>query len=102
MTPAIPLLIALALALTGWLTARSRAWAFQRATTVTGAKGRLHSLPSYHGWFVGLCAGIPAGLFAIVWAATSPALVVARVLRHPAAAQIPAFGINRDTILAEA
>jgi phosphate transport system permease protein len=101
-TPAVPLLIALALALTGWLTARSRAWTFQRAAEASGVKGRLHSLPTYHGWFVGLCAGVPAAVFAIVWAATSPALVVARVLRSPAAAQIPAFGINRDTILAEA
>ena len=47
MSPAIPILLALALGLIGWLAARSRAWAFRK--TARAAGGELHSLPGYHG-----------------------------------------------------
>ena len=67
-SPALPFLIALALALFGWLAARRKAELFRRTPATT-----VHSLPGYHGWFVALCAGIPAVLFALVWQATSPA-----------------------------
>jgi len=90
--------LALGLALFGWLAARGRAERFRRAN---GAF-RLHSLPIYHGWFVGLSAAVPAVIFALVWSAASPALILARVLADPAATALPAFGMNRDAILAEA
>jgi len=96
-SPAIPLILAFGLGLIGWLAARSRAWTFRRAQS-----GRMHSLPAYHGWFVGLCATVPALLFAIVWTWLSPGLVNAAVLSTPAASSLPAFGFERDTILAEA
>jgi phosphate transport system permease protein len=95
---AIPLLLAFGLGLIGWLAARSRAWTFKRASTGEA----MHSLPVYHGWFVALFAGVPAIVFSIIWASISPGLVTARVLQHPAAARLPAFGIQRDAILAEA
>jgi phosphate transport system permease protein len=97
MSPAVLILLALGLGLAGWLTARSRAWAFQHRD---GHK--LHSVPSYHGWYVALWAAVPALVFAIAWAAVEPQLVTQRVLSDPAAAALPAFGIDRDAIVGEA
>jgi len=100
MSPAIPILLAIGLGLIGWLVARSRAWAFKRAAGAVRAP--LHSLPNYHGWYVALWAAVPAILFALAWNAISPDLILAQVTAHPAAATLPAFGIERDSILAEA
>ena len=103
MSPAIPFLLALGLALFGWLAARGRATAFRRAGAGRARSGPvLHSLPVYHGWFVALASLVPSALFALAWGAISPALVLARVLADPAAKALPAFGITRDSILAEA
>ena len=98
MSPAILLLLALALGLAGWLAARARAWTFKRAQPGV----RLAALPSYHGWYVALWIVIPAVLFAMVWAALSPNLVLQSVLASPAAADLPSFGLQRQTMLAEA
>ena len=100
MSPAIPILLALGLGLIGWLAARSRAWALRRSARDAGSE--LHSLPNYHGWYVALWTIVPAAVFAIAWTAISPGLVLGKVLADPAAAAIPAFGIQRDAILAEA
>ena len=100
MSPAIPILLALALGLVGWLAARGRAWALRREVRATGSD--LHSLPNYHGWYVALWILVPALLFSVVWAAISPGLVLAHVLADPAAGQLPAFGFQRDAILSEA
>ena len=100
MSPAIPILLALGLGLIGWLAARSRAWALRRSAREAGSE--LHSLPNYHGWYVALWTVVPAAVFAIAWTAISPGLVLGKVLTDPAAASIPAFGIQRDAILAEA
>jgi phosphate transport system permease protein len=98
MSPVILILLAFGLGLAGWLAARSRAWAFQRAA---GAN-RLHSLPGYHGWYVALWTVLPALLFAVLWTAVSPGLVTQAVLADPAASALPAFGIDRDSMLGEA
>jgi phosphate transport system permease protein len=100
MSPALPLLLALALGLIAWLAARSRAWAFRKEALANG--GNLHSLPGYHGWYVALWAAIPAAAFAIAWTSLGPDLVLGQVLSDPAAASLPAFGIQRDSILSEA
>lgn len=100
MSPAIPLLLALGLGLVAWLAARSRAWTFKRAAA--GKRGALHSLPNYHGWYVALWAAVPAVLFAAAWTGISPGLIVAKALSDPAAASLPAFGVERDSIVAEA
>ncbi len=97
MSPAIPFLLVFGLGLIGWLAARSRAWSLRGSPV-----GRLHSLPGYHGWYVAIWAAVPAILFALAWNAISPALVMDRVLSAPAAASLPAFGFERDAILAEA
>jgi phosphate transport system permease protein len=97
MSPAVLILLAFGLGLAGWLAARSRAWAFQQQ----GGR-RLHSVPSYHGWYVALWAAVPALLFAVAWTAVEPLLVTQRLLSHPAAAALPGFGIQREAIIAEA
>jgi phosphate transport system permease protein len=96
-SPATLILLVFGLGLAGWLAARSRAWGFRRTPGV-----RLQSLPNYHGWYVGLWAAVPAALFALAWASLSPLLVMRSVLGDPAAAALPAFGIERETILVEA
>jgi len=98
MSPAFLYLAALGLGLAGWLVARARAWKFRRAAS--GA--RVASLPTYHGWYAALWVAVPVLLFAVVWNSTSPALVSQSVLHDPAAANLPAFGFKRDTMLAEA
>jgi len=101
MSPATPLLLALGLGLIAWLAARSRAWTFKRAAPA-GTRAPLHSLPNYHGWYVALWAAVPAAIFAVIWNGISPGLILAQVTSHPAAASLPAFGIERDSMLAEA
>jgi phosphate transport system permease protein len=90
-------MLAFGLGLIGWLAARSRAWAFKRMPDT-----RLHSLPNYHGWYVAIWAIVPALIFAVAWNGISPELIVARVLADPAAASLPPFGMDRDSILSEA
>jgi len=98
MSPAILSLLALGLGLIGWLAGRSRAWAFRRAAP----HGRINSLPDFHAWYVALWIAVPALIFALLWSAISPALVVQHVLANPAAAALPAFGFERNSMLAEA
>ncbi|MBN8483557.1 MAG: phosphate ABC transporter permease subunit PstC [Sphingomonadales bacterium] len=100
MSPALPLLLALALGLIAWLAARSRAWTFRTEARKGGSQ--LHSLPNYHAWYVALWAIVPAILFAAIWTSISPGLVLGKVLTEPAAASLPAFGIEREAILSEA
>ena len=98
MSPALLLLLALGFGLVGWLAARARAWSFRRAAP----NARLASLPSYHAWYVALWVGVPVALFAIAWNVIAPQLVLNSVLSDPAAANLPPFGMQRETILAEA
>ncbi|QPQ55226.1 phosphate ABC transporter permease subunit PstC [Allosphingosinicella flava] len=93
---AIALMI-LGLGLVAWLTARARASALARTDA-----GRLHSLPSYHGWYVALWAIVPALLFLAVWSSFSGGLVTQAVLDSPAAVGLPAEPMQRGAILAEA
>ena len=98
MSPVAPLLLVLAFGLFGWLAARARARGFTRAPGGI----RAHSLPGYHAWYVALWTVLPALVFALVWASVSPGLALHQVLADPAAANLPAFGFQRDRILAEA
>ncbi|HEU4651624.1 MAG TPA: phosphate ABC transporter permease family protein, partial [Croceibacterium sp.] len=98
MSPAFLLLLALGLGLAGWLAARARAWSFRRAAPGT----RLAALPTYHAWYVALWIAVPVLLFVLAWSAIAPQLVAQSVLTSPAAADLPAFGMQRETILGEA
>ncbi len=98
MSPAILLLLALGLGLAGWLAARARAWGFKRASEGK----RLAALPTYHAWYVALWIVVPVIIFIAIWSAIAPQLIVNSVLASPAAADLPAFGMQRAQILSEA
>ena len=98
MTQISLLLIALGLALAGWLAARARAWSFQAAA---GAP-RLAARPNYHAWYVALWIIGPVLAFILLWSFIEPQLVMQAVLASPAASELPEFGFERDSILAEA
>ncbi|WP_370188510.1 phosphate ABC transporter permease subunit PstC [Qipengyuania sp.] len=98
MSPAILFLLALGLGLAGWLAARARAWTFRRES----ADGRLPSLPTYHAWYVALWIVLPMAAFIALWSAIAPGLVTQQVLASPAAAELPEFGFQRQTMLNEA
>jgi len=98
MSPPLLIFLALALGVVGWVIARARAYSF--AATQPG--GRLAALPAYHGWYVAMSVVIPAILFIVVWGIVSPGLVARSVLADPAAAVLPADGLVRQTMLAEA
>ena len=98
MSPAILLLLALALGLIGWLAARARAWSYVRDEP----RRRLGALPVYHAWYVALWIAVPVLLFVLLWTALAPPLISKVVLASPAASALPAFGMERETILAEA
>jgi len=92
------LLVVLGLGLAGWLFARSRAIMFRRADS----KRRIASLPNYHGWYAALWIAVPAIAFIVIWSPVSDALIMQTVLSHPAAANLPPFGLERESILSEA
>ena len=91
------LFLVLGLGLIGWLTGRARAGRLIRA-----APKRSHSRPGQHAAYVAMWTALPALLFLTVWSAISPALVRDAVLETPAAASLPSFGFQRDSILGEA
>ena len=93
----ILLLLIFGLGIVGWLTARARA-----AMLARRPDGRLHSLPSYHGWYVALWLVVPAALFLTVWNNITPALITNDVLTTPAAQNLPPPGFERAAILGEA
>ena len=88
------------LGLIAWITGRARAMAFVRSSR--SKRGAVNSLPSYHGWFMALCAVVPALIFVMIWQTVSPALVTNMVLQSPAAANLPPDAFGRSAILSEA
>ena len=98
MSPTILILLAFGLGLVGWLAGRARARAFRLAAP----QGRINSLPQFHAWYVALWVTVPALLFAMLWDAISPGLILQHVLADPAAAALPAFGFEREAMMGEA
>lgn len=98
MSPVILLVLALGLGLAGWLAARARAWTFKRDSS----NGRIAALPTYHAWYVALWIVVPVLMFIALWSVISPQLITQSVLASPAAAELPAFGFQRDSIMSEA
>ena len=85
------LIVALA---AGWL-------GFGRARRLRTA-GRLHSLPVYHGAYALLWAAIPALLILAAWAPIQSRLVDQAVLSSPEGKALPAFDMQRESIMSEA
>lgn len=92
------ILLVLGLGLAGWLVARSRAAMFRRASEGR----RIASLPVYHGWYAALWIVVPTLLFGLLWTGISEQLIIQHVLASPAADNLPAFGMQRETMLSEA
>ena len=90
-------LLVVGLGVIAWLAARARALAFAGP-----GKVRPHSLPGQHGWYVALWTVLPALAFVLLWSNLSGDLIYRQVMASPEAAQLPAFGIQRQTILGEA
>lgn len=74
---------------------------FARARRMRAA-GRLHSLSAYHGAYAALWAGIPALLLLAAWAPIQSRLVNQAVLSSPEGQALPAFEMQRESILSEA
>jgi len=98
MSPITLILIAMGLGLAGWLAGRAKAWSFQSSDRAL----RPASRPIYHAWYVALWVVIPVLAFVAIWSALAPQLVLQTVLASPAAADLPAFGFERDAFLGEA
>ena len=85
------LLVAIA---AGWL-------GFARARRLRIA-GRLHSLPIYHGSYALLWAAIPALLILAAWVPIQTRMVDQAVLSSPEGKALPAFEMQRESIMSEA
>lgn len=64
--------------------------------------GRLHSLPVYHGAYAALWAAIPALLLLAVWMPVQSRMVDQEVMASPEGRALPAFEMQRESILSEA
>lgn len=98
MSPITLILIAMGLALAGWLAGRAKAWSFQSADPAR----RPVSRPIYHAWYVALWVILPVLGFVALWAVLAPQLVLQSVLASSAASALPASGFERDAFLGEA
>ncbi len=98
MSPITLFLIAIGLALAGWLAGRAKAWSFQSSDPGARPVAR----PVYHAWYVALWIALPVLGFIMLWMLIAPQLVVQSVLTTPAAQDLPTFGFERDAWLAEA
>lgn len=98
MTSTALLVLVIGLGGVAWFFGRIKASGFGTG----GGRGKIHSLPTYHGWYVALWAVIPAAAFLIVWNVVSPALITDAALTSPAAEQLPTDSFARGSVLAEA
>jgi len=98
MSPITLLLIAIGLGLAGWLAGRAKAWSFQNSDP----QSRSASRPIYHAWYVAVWVVIPVLAFIAMWSIAAPQLITQSVLSTPAAADLPAFGFEREAWLSEA
>lgn len=98
MTSTALLVLVIGLGAVAWFFGRVKASGFANG----GERGKIHSLPNYHGWYVALWAVIPAAIFLAIWNIASPALITDAALTSPAAQQLPSDSFARGSILAEA
>ena len=96
MSPIAILIVLMALAASSWFAARAKAQALY------SGKGSLAALPSYHGWHVALWILVPALIGWVIWNAVAPGLIHTAILADPAAANLPAMDMERESIIAEA
>jgi phosphate transport system permease protein len=85
-----------ALAVVGWITARSKARLFARSGLSTWSR------PQYHAAHLVLWIVVPALLGWLVWNAIMPSLVDGALASLPVAQQLPTSEFERASVLAEA
>src|SRR6185369_3986097 len=93
LTIALAAVIAIA-AIAGWL-------GFARASRLRGTT-RLHSLPVYHAAYAAMWAALPALLFLAIWSPVQSRFVDQTVLASPEGRVLPAFDMQRESIMSEA
>ncbi|MBV7267210.1 phosphate ABC transporter permease subunit PstC [Erythrobacter ani] len=98
MSPITLILIAIGLGLAGWLAGRAKAWSFQKGNPDARPVAR----PTYHAWYVAIWIVVPVLAFVTLWSFIAPQLITQSVLASPGAQNLPAFGFERDSWLAEA
>ena len=98
MSPITLILIAIGLGLAGWLAGRAKAWSFKKANPDIRPVAR----PVYHAWYVAVWVVLPVLVFIVLWSFIAPQLVIQSVLTSPGAADLPAFGFERESWLSEA
>jgi phosphate transport system permease protein len=97
MTMIAVLLALLALGGISWFAGRAKARSF------APARGKIaHSLPGHFGLYVLIWTVVPALIALAGWNIISPMLVHSAILSDPAAAALPAAGIDRDSIISDA
>jgi phosphate transport system permease protein len=79
----------------GWQRARSFA-------PTGGVAMRMPALPTQHASFLMLCTVVPALLVAAIWPSVSSRLIMRSVMTLPAARNLPASAMDRDSVLSEA
>jgi phosphate transport system permease protein len=84
------------LTLASYFYGRRRGLAFRS----TDAKS-VHSLPVYHGWFMGIAVAAPLFILFAVWSPIAPQLIEARVLSELPSAMQPQDALSRATVLRE-
>ena len=84
------------------IVALAAGWAAYARAGRQRTTGRLHSLPVYHGAYAALWAAIPALLLIAAWAPMQSRLVDEAVLSSPEGRALPAFEMQRESILSEA
>ncbi|MEO6582518.1 MAG: phosphate ABC transporter permease family protein, partial [Sphingomicrobium sp.] len=93
LTIALAAVLAIA-AMAGWL-------GFARASRLRGTT-RLHSLPVYHAAYAAMWAALPALLLLAVWSPVQSRFVDQAVMASPEGRVLPAFEMQRESILSEA
>ncbi|HMS21045.1 phosphate ABC transporter permease subunit PstC [uncultured Sphingorhabdus sp.] len=81
------------------------AWAMSRARSAHFAPvaGKLKlALPGHYGLYAAIWTIVPALIAVWIWSLISPGLVQGAIVADPAAAQLPAFEFERNTVLNEA
>lgn len=92
---AIYLLSLVGLLVAGYVFGRARGRHFKSGSA------QVHSLPTYHGWFVAVSAALPMLLLFVLWSALAPKLIEAQTLASLPAAMQPADDLARASVLRE-
>jgi len=94
--------LTLALAAVLLIAAAAGFLAFRRARGLRASGSRLNSLPIYHAFYAAMWAALPAFLILALYIPVESRLVDRAVLSSPEGRALPAFEMQRDTILSEA